>query len=460
MEIKRDALVFLDRWLNQPRRKPLVIRGARQVGKSTLVEQFAAARGLSLCEIDLERHRGLKGVFASLDADRICEELSVLAGRAVDAPGTLLFLDEIQAVPEAIEALRYLRQDRPSLPVVAAGSLLEFALDKARLSMPVGRITYLFLGPLSFPEFLGAVEPDLRAWLERFADTGELPATAHEKLLRRARQFCFVGGMPEAVAAYADGGSLPAASEVQRDILQTYEDDFAKYAGGRDLALMQEIFRRLPAVACRKVKYVNFSREARAREVKGILSLFRKARVCQAVESTDASGVPLFAGADPDVWKPLFLDVGLANHACGVDWRMLEALDATRFVNEGAIAEQFVGQELLYADGGFEEPRLAYWLREGAKSNAEVDYLLASGPEIFPVEVKAGKSGTLRSLRQFVLAKSPRTAFRLDANPPGRQTVSFSETGRDFSHELVSLPFYAARFLPRFCERERRDVRP
>ena len=123
----------------------------------------------------------------------------------------------------------------------------------------------------------------------------------------------------------------------------------AKYAGGRDLALMQEIFRRLPAVACRKVKYVNFSREARAREVKGILSLFRKARVCQAVESTDASGVPLFAGADPDVWKPLFLDVGLANHACGVDWRMLEALDATRFVNEGAIAEQFVGQELLYA---------------------------------------------------------------------------------------------------------------
>ena len=371
-------------------------------------------------------------MFATLDADRICEELSVLAGRAVDAPGTLLFLDEIQAVPEAIEALRYLRQDRPSLPVVAAGSLLEFALDKARLSMPVGRITYLFLGPLSFPEFLGAVEPDLRAWLERFADTGEMPATAHEKLLRRARQFCFVGGMPGAVAAYADGGSLPAASEVQRDILQTYEDDFAKYAGGRDLALMQEIFRRLPAVACRKVKYVNFSREARAREVKGILSLFRKARVCQAVESTDASGVPLFAGADPDVWKPLFLDVGLANHACGVDWRMLEALDATRFVNEGAIAEQFVGGVYRFIG------------------------IAIMGKD--PSEEEAREA--LRSLRQFVLAKSPRTAFRLDANPPGRQTVSFSETGRDFSHELVSLPFYAARFLPRFCERERRDVRP
>ncbi len=147
--------------------------------------------------------------------------------------------------------------------------------------------------------------------------------------------------------------------------------------------------------------------------------------------------------------------MGLANHACGVDWRMLESLDETRFVNEGAVAEQFVGQELLYADGGFEEPRLAYWLREGAKSNAEVDYLLARGSEIFPIEVKAGKSGTLRSLRQFALAKKPRTAFRLDACEPSRQTVSFSEGDCDYSYSLVSIPFYAAHLLPRFLERER-----
>ena len=455
MAIRRDALSLLEKWLVHPNRKPLVIRGARQVGKSTLVRQFAAERGLTLCEIDLERHRDLRGVFVTMDAARICEELSVLAGQAVDAPGCLLFLDEIQAVPEAIAALRYLREERPELPVVAAGSLLEFTLGKARISMPVGRITYLFLGPLSFPEFVGAVEPGLRDWLERFAESGNLPAAAHAKLLHRARQFCYVGGMPEAVAAYAEGGSLPAAAEVHRDILQTYEDDFAKYAGGRDLSLMQEVFRRLPATTCRKVKYVNFSRESQAREVKGVLSLFRKARLCQAVESVDASGVPLFAEADPGVWKPLFLDVGLANHACGVDWRMLESLDETRFVNEGAVAEQFVGQELLYADGGFEEPRLAYWLREGAKSNAEVDYLLARGSEIFPIEVKAGKSGTLRSLRQFVIAKKPRTAFRLDACEPSRQTVSFSEGDCDYSYSLVSIPFYAAHLLPRFLERER-----
>lgn len=432
-------------WFSSVRRKPLVLRGARQVGKSTLVRQFAAAQNLVLNEINLERHLNLARVFRSLDISRIVEELSVLVGRRADAPGTLLFLDEIQAVPEALAALRYFHEDRPDLPVVAAGSLLEFALDAKRLSMPVGRVTYMYLGPMGFDEFLREVEPELVGYCRQAAVERTVPEMAHERLKRRLRQFMFVGGMPEAVLAYSQEG-LTAMSEVQRMILESYEDDFAKYAQGVDLALMQEIFRNLPPQSCKKVKYVNYSREVGSREVKAVLSLFRKARVCAEVRASKCEGLPLYAETEEGVWKALFLDVGLMNRACGVDWQKLERMDDIRFVNEGAMAEQFVGQHLLYASGCLEKPRLAYWLREGGKNNAEVDFVLARGGEILPVEVKAGAAGTLRSLRELILAKRFPRALRFDLNRPTTQVVPLTTDAGTVSYTLDSQPLYAVPF--------------
>ncbi len=444
--MKRNAENEMLTWFSSKRRKPLVLRGARQVGKSTLVHQFASAQGLVLNEINLERHLNLAKVFRSLDLPQILEELSVLVGRSVDAPNTLLFLDEIQAVPEALVALRYFYEDRPDLPVVAAGSLLEFALDAKRLSMPVGRVTYMYLGPMGFDEFLQEVEPTLVDYCRAAVEKGSVPEMAHEKLKRRLRQFMFVGGMPEAVAAYAQDG-LPAMSEVQRMILESYEDDFAKYAHGVDLALMQEIFRNLSPQACKKVKYVNYSREVGSREVKSVLSLFRKARVCADVRASKCEGLPLYAETEEGVWKELFLDVGLMNRSCGVDWQMLERMDDVRFVNEGAMAEQFVGQHLLYAAGCLEKPRLAYWLREGGKNNAEVDFVVAQKGEILPIEVKAGAAGSLKSLRELILARRFARALRFDLNRPSSQVVSMATDGGTVAYRLDSLPLYAAPFL-------------
>ena len=440
--MKRCAENELQMWLKSTNRKPLVLRGARQVGKSTLVRQFAAAAGLALHEINLERHLNLAKVFASFDIPRILEELGVIAGRAVDREGGLLFLDEIQGVPEALAALRYFHEDRPDLPVVAAGSLLEFALTERRLPMPVGRISYLHLGPMTFDEFLEEVDPSLLPYCRKAVETGRVPDEAHERLRRRIRQYMFVGGMPEAVKTYSAEG-LAAVTAVHRSLLETYEDDFAKYAHGMDLALMQEIFRNLSPQVCAKVKYVNFSREVPSREVKAVLNLFQKARVCSAVRASACDGVPLLSDTEEGAWKELFLDVGLMNHACGTNWRMLEGMDGTRFVNEGMMAEQFVGQHLLYREGCLAKPQLAYWLREGNKGNAEVDFVVSSGRQIYPVEVKAGKSGSLKSLRELIFLKRFGKAVRFDDNPPGRQTVKMDGRGNAVEYELLSLPFYA-----------------
>ncbi len=434
--MKRDAENTLDIWLASKRRKPLVLRGARQVGKSTLVRNFAARQGLILNEINLERHLELRKVFASLDIDRICAELDVLSGRSVRTPGSILFLDEIQAVPEALAALRYFYEDLPYLPVIAAGSLLEFTLSDHNFSMPVGRIDYFHLGPMSFYEFTAEVAPELIRYIDDASVGKIIPDTAHTALMNLVRKYCFVGGMPEAVLAFAESGSVQEAAQVHRSILQTYEDDFAKYRKNVNLELMQSVFRKIPTMVGQKVKYVNFARDMLSRDIKAVLDRLLKARVCYGVRASACSGLPLESNLSESAWKLLFLDVGLMNHACGIDYSAIAGMESLRFVNEGAIAEQFVGQHLLYRSGGFEKPSLCYWLRENRSANAEVDYVISSEGKILPIEVKAGASGAMRSLKQFAEDKKTIRALRFDANQPSRQIVG--------TYELVSLPLYAA----------------
>ena len=227
--MRRFSEDSLERWLHGRRRKPLVLRGARQVGKSTLVRNFAAMQGLILNEVNLERHLELQRAFATLDIGVICGELEALVGRSLTAQGSLLFLDEIQAVPAAIQALRYFYEELPALPVIAAGSLLEFVLADHGFSMPVGRIEYHHLGPMTFREFLQAIEPTLCHYLDELDFEKALPEVAHRKLLERHRQYLFVGGMPEAVLEFCESSSFQDAGAVHRRIVSTYEDDFSKY---------------------------------------------------------------------------------------------------------------------------------------------------------------------------------------------------------------------------------------
>ncbi len=439
--MKRTAEDSLREWYRGRKRHPLVIRGARQVGKSTLVRDFATDEGIALNELNLYRHLDLTPAFRSLDPRRICREISDTLSRDVTQPGQILFLDEIQAIPEAIDALRYLYEEMPELPVVSAGSLLEFALAKHGFSMPVGRVQYMFLGPVSFKEFVAAQDGYLSTLLEPGAIMEGLSDAAHERLLSLLRRFIFAGGMPEAAQCWIDTGDMAQVSAVHARILDTYVDDFAKYADGEDLALMQRIFLSVPAHVGEKLKFVNYSREHRAAKVSSILDLFTKARVICPVVHSDAGGIPLGAEERPDVKKLLFLDIGLMNRANGLSLRDIERLDGTSLVNEGKVAEQFVGQHLFFRRGDFENPRLNYWLREGAKANAEVDYVVENGTEVLPVEVKAGASGSLKALRQMIAEKHLRRAVRYDAGKGGRQTI---DIGGGSVFELVSLPLYAA----------------
>ncbi len=278
--IFRYAENHLQEWYRSRRRKPLVLRGARQVGKSTVIRQFAANNQMALAEINLERHLYLDAVFKTLDLNRIIHELEAVAGQKINPEDTILFLDEIQGTPHAIQALRYFYEERPDLPVVGAGSLLEFTLADHHFSMPVGRITYYHLGPLTFKEFLSAASPDLEKYLTEFRIGEEIPLAAHKKLLNRQREYLFVGGMPEAVQLFIDEGSLTEVTAVQRSIADTYQDDFAKYAKQKDLVLLQQVFRYIPRGLGKKVKYSNMVREEPSIRVKNVIELLASARIC------------------------------------------------------------------------------------------------------------------------------------------------------------------------------------
>lgn len=450
--MKRLFVKKLESWYQKDNRKPLILRGARQVGKSTLVRQFAHDRGLDLLEINLERHLKLDEVFRANDTTIILREFEVLLKRPVLREGVLLFLDEIQATPHALPALRYFYEDHPNLAVVAAGSLLEFVLSDHQFSMPVGRLSYLHMGPMSFGEFLLAMgEEALFERLKNHDLKTPWPVMAHEKLLDYQRQYFFVGGMPESVLLYSQNKSVLEVKDVQRSILYTYQDDFLKYTSSPDeRRLLHKIFTIMPTLVGKKIKYVTISRDDRAAEVRSALFLLIKSRLLIEAYHSHCGGIPLKAGRDDKIYKLYFVDVGLLNHLFGLEWPDLTHLEESELINKGIMAEQFVAQHLAYGPDGFEPPELSYWLSEGKGQNAEVDFVVQVGRDIIPVEVKAGASGSLKSLHQFMAEKKVSLACRFDLNMPSRQHVrcNLTRSKGQANFQLLSLPLYFAEVLP------------
>lgn len=283
--------------------------------------------------------------------------------------------------------------------------------------------------------------------------------TAHRLLQRRFREYLLTGGLPEAVQAHCESGSPLEVAAVHRSIADTYRDDFAKYARGSRLTRLHRLFGGIPRSVGRKVTYRNLDPDARAEEVRSALDLLVKARICTRVIHSHCSGLPLGADVDDRTCKLLFLDVGLMNHVCGLDGPSIDAMDAIRLVNEGGIAEQYVGQQLAAFGAGEAAPALHYWLRHARTGNAEVDYVISRGDWIVPIEVKAGRSGSLKSLFQFAHEKRPPLAVRFDTNPASLQTVRHGvRAGADtvpVTLRLLSLPLYAVEALPRLIDRLR-----
>jgi predicted AAA+ superfamily ATPase len=451
--MKRKQLIFLDKWLKSTERKSLIIRGARQVGKSTLVRLFAEQQERAVAEVNLEKFPELDRVFATMDVQHIVNQIEALPDLKSLAANSILFLDEIQGAPNAVAALRYLYEEMKTLPVISAGSLLEFVLSDHRFSMPVGRIQYLHMGPMTFREFLEAVEePALKAAIDNYASGAQIGPIVHARLLKLLRAYYFVGGMPEAVAMYAKYRKFSEVSAVHNSIIDTYRDDFPKYVGGRSLARMLKVFNFAARNVGAKVKYSSISKDERSDTLRQDIELLSLARVISKVTHTNASGLPLQADMDEKAYKLLFLDIGLMNAVCGVSWDAISRLNDIDLINEGPIAEQFVGQHLQELLNESPNRELTYWLREGSSLNAEVDYIVAFDGRIVPVEVKAGGRGRLRSLHQLMGERPLPLAVRFDANLPSVQevetTVRKEGQAVEVKYRLMSLPLYLVERLP------------
>ncbi|MDE0479319.1 MAG: AAA family ATPase [Gammaproteobacteria bacterium] len=451
--LKRQEISHLKDWLGQPGRKPLVIRGARQVGKSTLVRELSKSVDTPLVTANLERNPELSAAFKPNDPRQILSMLELLTGRSIEPGKTLLFIDEIQASPDALASLRYFHEELPNLRVVAAGSLMELALTDTRFSMPVGRVEYMHLAPMTFEDFVEAVGDAKLARLLREISLADLdsalPEPIHRKCLDLLAQYWVVGGLPEAVAHYVksvadDASALSRVHRAQQSIVATYRDDFAKYSHGRARDRTQTVFDALPGMVGRKFKYAQVSREHRAAELADALSRLCMARVAHKVLHSASNGLPLAAEANLRFFKCLYLDVGLMCSALGLNLLDLGGTDMT-LVNGGAVAEQFVGQQLLFGGAPYETPQLFYWARETPNASAEVDYVTVSGNVVVPIEVKAGSSGSLRSLHRFLKEKRRNFALRFNTDRPSLlQDTKKLTDGTPVEYRLLSLPLYLA----------------
>lgn len=453
----RRQLQDLHQWFSKKTRKPLVIRGARQVGKSTLVKLFAENNNIPLADINLDRHTELQPFFAEKDPVKLLNAIEALPKNDSVTQDSMLFLDEIQSIPDAIPMLRYFYEDMSDIPVVAAGSLLEFVLSDHNFSMPVGRVQYLHMGPMTFIEFLEALdESKLIKEIISYELGKEINTVVHKRLLERLRSYFFVGGMPEAVDVFSKTERLKEVSEVHNSIIETYREDFPKYCGSRNLSRMQNVFNFAARNVGAKVKYSNISQQDQSKTIKKDLDLLCMARVISKVKHSHCSGLPLQADTDEKVYKLLFMDVGLMNAISGLSWNTISQFDEMKLVNEGAIAEQFIGQHLLDLLSGSPNREVNYWLREGKTSNAEVDYVVSLDGKIIPIEVKSGSSGSLKSLHQFVGEKDTSFAIRFDTGVPSTQIVKTKiKKGvkpLDVQYKLISLPLYFIERLPNLVE--------
>jgi len=440
----RNALKDLRDWKNQKNRKPLVLRGARQVGKTWLVREFAKVDFDHSIEINFDDTPEQAKLFVKGDVDRCLQLLEMEHNQDIIPGKTLIFLDEIQAVPELLPYLRYFYEKRPDIFVIAAGSLLEFLLSEHGFSMPVGRIEYLHLGPMTIEEFLLALDQQrLVSFLSGITPHESIPESIHQKLLDFLKLFWIVGGMPAAVAAYRDSKSFQHPNREHGIILQTYEDDFSKYGKRIYPQRIRKVFRRIPALVGKKLKYVNLDSDERSKDLADTLDLLEMARVIFRVYHSAGNGVPLGAEMKAKDFKPLFLDTGLMTQSLGLNLPALQVVKDLTLVNNGAVAEQFIGQHLLYQNLSYEKPELYYWNREKKSSSAEVDYLLSIDNVVIPVEVKAGASGSLKSLQVFLSEKRAPAALRFNSMTPSLTELTVKINGTlGHPYQFLSLPHY------------------
>lgn len=430
MYLKRLIDRYLLEWKKNPQRKPLILRGARQVGKSSAVRQLGQLFE-DFIEINFEQNPGFHAVFeGDLSPTLLVEQLSVMVGRQIVPGKSLLFFDEIQACPRAISSLRFFYEQMPSLHVIAAGSLLEFALQELP-SFGVGRVRSYYMFPFSFDEFLSALGQELLLKAKQDAGIGSpLPEALHQKLLQYLSVFMVTGGMPEAVAKYAATGQLLQTQTVLDDIIRSLRSDFAKYSRKVPSLRLHELFNAVVQQAGNKFVYAKASEQIKDYQAKEALELLILAGWVLPVTHTSANGIPVGAEADFKKRKMLLLDTGIFQRILGLNQADLYLQPNAIFINRGTLAEQLWGLEFIKYQAPDTYPDLYYWHREG-KANAEVDFIVQKEGGLFPVEIKASGKGQMQSLRLFLEEKKRPWGYRFS-------TENFAEYGN-----IKVIPLYA-----------------
>lgn len=407
--MKRDAYKKLLEWKTDPNRQPLLLRGARQVGKTYLLREFGQKKYKQCAYINFEETPGCKSFFElDLKPQRIVKDLGIYLEMKIEPESTLIIFDEIQECPNALTSLKYFCENAPEYHVVSAGSLLGVKLSQAR-GFPVGKVNFLNLYPMSFFEFLDAVNrPLLRTMLEDVKTITPIPEPHHVQLIELLKMYFYVGGMPKPVLRYVETDDLIKVRATQNDILKAYMQDFAKHAPPLLVMRITQIWESIPIHLGKENKRFVFTaikKSARAREYEEAIQWLLDAELIYRVAAITAPRPPLSSYGDHETFKVYLLDVGLLGAMCRLPGRVILEGDQLFVEFKGSLTENYVAQGLKTANGGI----LYYWKSE---KDAKVDFLLEHDGEIFPLEVKSGISSKKKSLLVYKEKYQPRLISR------------------------------------------------
>ena len=405
MYFNRQIDRHLEEWSKSIKRKPLLVRGARQVGKSSTIRHFAQNFD-NFVEINFEKHKAAHSAFeGDLNPIDICNKLSIIYRQQIIPNKTLLFLDEIQACPNAISSLRFFYEEYPQQHVIAAGSLLEFALSKIN-SFGVGRVSSLYMYPFNFSEFLSACGYEtLDNEIKQHVLLTPISEMYHTKAIELFKTFLLVGGMPEAVAKYVETGNILDAQNVLSDLITTLKDDFQKYRNRIPSLRLNSVFNGITNQIGQKVIYSNLSKEYNISQIKECIDLLRMAGLIFPIFHSSGNGIPLGAEINLKKQKLMFFDTGIFLKLSGLDYTNIIIGSNLEIVNKGKVAEMFAALELQKGSPINAESQLFFWQRESKSSSAEVDFLIQKGNKIIPIEIKSGTSGKMQSLHLFLKEK-------------------------------------------------------
>ena len=439
MLFQRNVNKFLLDWKRKENRKPLVVKGARQVGKTFAIKAFAEKEFKSCIYINLDKSDNLSLFDRISPIQEVIQMVELKYNQRVTSGDTIIFFDEIQNSPVAMSQLRYFYEEMPSLHIIAAGSLLEIKMKREGFSFPVGRVEYCYMFPVTFDEFLMALnENELSGYIENITINSQIPDGIHEMLMKKFREYVLVGGMPEAVAQYSIRKSFLDVDPVYESILTGFKNDVYKYARDAKTKYLQYVIEHASRYVGLPVKYERFGGSSfKSREMSDAFDTLEKSMIINRVYPVSTNKIPLMHNLKKSP-KLVFLDVGLINYQMGFRTDIMNVEDLNVVFN-GQISEQIVGQTLLALNHSTNQ-RLAFWYRDRKGSTSEIDYLIVYGNnKVIPLEVKSGKTGKLKSLHVFMEEGGNDIAVRVHS---GNLCVDalYTSSGNEFT--LISVPFY------------------